>query len=757
MPQVFTFKSPKLPLAAWLFVAASVLTVAAVGAVVAWIDHLCHVQARAEAIHLLQTNAQLLRDGFAQDAPSPQAVLEIPALLQQVARAAGAEILILDASGVVLLGPSEWEGRRFERSVAERAGDLVAESSSPGTGHAGWTVVLRQTERLAMATNQHLRTSMLEAALLVCVTTALLLGLIAKRFSALLIRAAALGDANTKLSASLGELARREERVAAILENAPDAFIAIDGNGRVTDWNRAAETMLGWTSEEATGQVLSSLIVPHHPRRTEDLGRATFDHLGTRPALGQQAKLDLHHRDGRHVQAELSVGQLRGDRGFAFAFLRDIGEREEAQQRIAQSERRLAEVLSNIPAMVGHFDHEERCLFVNDRALEVHGLTAEQALGKFMRESISKKVYELHEPHIRQVLSGKHVMFDAVDIRDARVSHYQVNLVPETDTAGEVRGFYLMTFDVTAMKSAKAELECSEARLRAITDNLPVMISYIDRDSHLQFVNRTFEQWTGIPVANATGKPLRDVIGDELFQQREEPLRRALGGQRVEFEIESEALDVRKNLHTVYVPDIEPNGRIKGVYALTNDVTVQRDAERRMAELALNDPLTGLPNRRRLNDRLPDALTRARRMTTGVAVLFLDVDRFKSINDTHGHAAGDDVLIEFSRRLTRSVRNTDFVARLAGDEFVVILEGLHSMTECDIVADKVVKEARRPLHIGSTVLCMSTSIGVAYLPSTIKATPAVLLKVADEALYRTKERGRDGYTCVQVETDLALA
>ena len=310
-----------------------------------------------------------------------------------------------------------------------------------------------------------------------------------------------------------------------------------------------------------------------------------------------------------------------------------------------------------------------------------------------------------------------------------------------------------MTFDVSALKLAKMDLERSETRLRAITDNLPVMISYIDREERLQFLNRTFQDWTGIPIAVALGQPLRDVIGDTLYDERAGAMRAALRGERVAFDVESQALGVRRCLQTVYIPDVSPADRVEGIYTLTTDVTALRDAERRMADLALHDSLTGLANRRRLDDALPEALARARRSRQGTALLFLDVDHFKQVNDRWGHAAGDQVLVEFAARLRAAVRGTDLVARLAGDEFVIILEGLNASDEATLVAEKISASLRQPFELEGGPLPVSSSIGVAYLAPGRRADPQALLNLADEALYATKQGGRDGHTCYQVGED----
>lgn len=549
-------------------------------------------------------------------------------------------------------------------------------------------------------------------------------------------------------------LVTEQQRTQAILETSSDAFIALDVQGNVSGWNAEAERLFGWTRIEAVGNLLEELIIPEQYRAAHAAGFARFVKTGTGPAVNRRrTEITAKHRDGREIPIELSISAMNTPAGYvANAFVRDIRERRAAQVQLEASERKLHHVLNSIPAMVAHFDREQRCVFANELALQVHGLTRDAAVGQTLASGISPGAYDLHKPYIERVLKGQRVRFEGYEVRNGKAFHYQVNLVPEKDDAGTVPGFYLMTFDISALKEAKEEVERSEGRLRSITDNLPVMISYIDAQHRLQFLNRTFEEWTGVAIRDALGKHLRDALGATLYDQRRAALEQALRGQRVEFEVVSEALGIRRVLQTAYIPDRRSVDLTVGVYTLTSDVTALRTAEQRMAELALTDTLTGLANRRSFEQRLPDALARALRARTATALMFLDVDHFKRINDTFGHAAGDAVLVGFGQRLAACIRQTDLVARLAGDEFVVVLEGLHDVAECHVIANKVNEAARAPAPFGGETLSVTTSIGLAYLAANLRCSAEALLADADEALYRTKQRGRDGYTVVESGT-----
>jgi len=417
--------------------------------------------------------------------------------------------------------------------------------------------------------------------------------------------------------------------------------------------------------------------------------------------------------------------------------------RAEIKRREA-SEQRLNAITNNIPALIGYYHADEHLGFVNGPALRRFGLDLAR-LGEYsMRTALGKALYAQHEPFVPKVLAGERVTLDAESARDGHREHYQSHLVPDVDSHGTVQGFYAMTFDVTALKQAEEARAAGELRLRTITDHLPVLISYIDEHHVIRFCNGTHRAWLGVDPSALMDRHLRDAVGPALYAQWQGQLDRALQGERVEFELASITRGTSRYLRTEYIPDVGSGGHVEGVYALSADITALKEAEARMSEQARSDALTGLPNRRQLNERLDDALARSRRSHRPLALMFLDIDHFKSINDTLGHKGGDIVLQEFARRLVGSVRATDTVARLAGDEFVVVLEGLNIALEAEQVARKILHSMTRPFDVGSTAQSVTTSIGVVV--SGVRPEDAAdLLTRADEALYRAKRAGRNTF------------
>jgi len=302
--------------------------------------------------------------------------------------------------------------------------------------------------------------------------------------------------------------------------------------------------------------------------------------------------------------------------------------------------------------------------------------------------------------------------------------------------------------DIAELRMAEEKLAGSERRLRAITDNLPVLISYIDREQKYGFCNRTFEAWTGMPPQRVLQRHATEVMGQEKYAARRANIELALSGQRVEFDIATPGGDgVLRQLHTIYMPDIAADGAVLGIYTLSTDVTALHAVQQQLQQMARFDALTGLPNRYLMHEKLLEAIARCRRTAAPLALMFLDLDNFKTINDSLGHGAGDEVLKEFGRRLKASVRETDTVCRLAGDEFLIILENLGSAAESEGIASKILANAGAPCEIQGQPLRIGTSIGIAYCQGQ-PLLPDALIDLADQALYLAKQAGRGTFRLV---------
>ncbi|HET6963226.1 MAG TPA: BREX system ATP-binding domain-containing protein [Acidimicrobiales bacterium] len=311
-----------------------------------------------------------------------------------------------------------------------------------------------------------------------------------------------------------------------------------------------------------------------------------------------------------------------------------------------------------------------------------------------------------------------------------------------------VSGMILNLRDSTERRQAELDLARAAERFRLAFDHAPIGMALVDQKpdgrSRILMSNEALAAMLGIKSAALVGQPIEGYVHPEDRHIGLKALRGFMRGERdlADGEVRLRHdngtwLWVRFRAALIRTEAGEPDYFIAQVM----DITDQRAAEEQLIHQALHDPLTGLPNRRLLMDRLEQALARAERMQRHVAVLFLDLDRFKVINDSFGHATGDVVLIEAARRLEELTRTSDTLARLGGDEFVVLVEDLVDVEEARAVAQRIEDALSRPMTVSpDVVVSITTSVGITV--ARPGDGPAVLLRDADTALYRAKERGR---------------
>ncbi len=297
-----------------------------------------------------------------------------------------------------------------------------------------------------------------------------------------------------------------------------------------------------------------------------------------------------------------------------------------------------------------------------------------------------------------------------------------------------------------------SEIKESESRLRTISANVPTVIAHVGPDLRCLFVNEACTDFFSGHSDAFVGEHLSRIFGDDLFARIEDELSRALAHERVNFEcLHADAAGTARHLNVTCIPDearafeATAAARACGFYLMAHDITAHKQQAQVMELRAMHDELTGLANRAGWSDQFKRGLQDAQRLGTPVAVMFLDLDEFKQVNDHYGHEAGDAVLKEFAARLQATVRTSDIVARLSGDEFVVFLslDGNPDQSP-EIVARKVLAAAAPPLDFRGHRLPIKPSIGIAVqLGPSFDASE--LMRVADEAMYAAKRSPADRF------------
>lgn len=221
--------------------------------------------------------------------------------------------------------------------------------------------------------------------------------------------------------------------------------------------------------------------------------------------------------------------------------------------------------------------------------------------------------------------------------------------------------------DITPHREAEQALQESEARLRTVADALPMRVAYIDADERHRFNNLAYERGFGLSRDQIQGRTVRELLGDAAYLAVEPHIRAVLRGKATTFQSEMTHSDSYVCFEANYVPQFAANGEtVVGFHAVISDITRQKLEERRLVNLARIDALTGVLNRAGFELRLAEAMGRSRSAGALMAVMYLDIDRFKPINDRFGHHTGDALLRAFAGRLSQTLRSSDAVARLGG-------------------------------------------------------------------------------------------
>jgi len=285
-----------------------------------------------------------------------------------------------------------------------------------------------------------------------------------------------------------------------------------------------------------------------------------------------------------------------------------------------------------------------------------------------------------------------------------------------------------------------------------LLDHLDAMVAYWDANEVCIFANNAYRRWFGKTKDEVVGHTLRELLGP-IYPLNAPYIKAALEGRKQVFEreIPSPTGAVRQSLAT-YTPHII-DGNVAGFFVHVADVSPLKELERQLKaakekaeELATHDFLTGLPNRVLLFDRISQALALAKRRQRMVALLSLDIDDFKKVNDTHGHGIGDRLLIEFSTRMKNSLRDSDTLTRFGGDEFLLLAPDVDSATQAEAIADHVLVRASEPFQLGEFTLTTSLSVGIALYPQD-GTTVEALIASSDRALYAAKGLGKNRFAC----------
>lgn len=404
--------------------------------------------------------------------------------------------------------------------------------------------------------------------------------------------------------------------------------------------------------------------------------------------------------------------------------------------------------LYNLPIGCIVHDYDFKITYWNPAAETIFGYSIDEAIGKLPEDLIvpdrSKSV--LSEIFCQMVDNDKKVNTTGENItKDKRTIICSWINIPLHKADGTFAGLIALCQDITERIRVEEALHLSEENYKQIVDTALEGIWLIDAEGRTTLVNQRMSDLLGYPAVDLIGCTFFDYVDPDQQADARRKIRQSQRGRNEKFELRLQ----RKDNSYVWVlvsscPFNDKNGKYAGALSMITDITDRKRNEQMIWWQAYHDSLTGLPNRALFEDRLGQLLVMAKRQITHVAVMFLDIDRFKHINDTLSHAVGDKLLKVVSERLLNCLRSEDTIARLGGDEFTILLPGISSPEDAARVARKMLEVLTHGITIGSHELYITASIGISLFPIDGQDTQA-LLKNADTAMYRSKEQGGNSY------------
>ncbi len=534
----------------------------------------------------------------------------------------------------------------------------------------------------------------------------------------------------------------------------PCPVLVTDGSGQILAVNAHLLDLLGSTRDQWLGRSMDALF----PLPSRIFLQTHVWPMLFREGQVHEIRLEIFDRQQARlpVLANCRKFELDGEQRFYWvlfvAFERSRFEAEllEARNRaqttaqaLAKSEQFVRVVTDALPGMIAYWNRDLRCGFANQPYLLSFGRTWVEMSGAAMQDVLDEHMFAVSLPYIRGVLAGKAQEFERQSSGpDGSVAHALISYVPDTDAHGVVNGFFATLTNITRLKEAETAMRLAASVFEIAGEGILIT----DAQGFILSVNPAFTQITGFSGAEVVGRTPRILKSDRHAPAFHAALWRSMVDTgRWEGDIWNQRKDASLFLARQSISAMRDDaGEVLRYVAVFNDVTERWGNEQLVHHQAMHDTLTGLPNRALLMERLGQLVAIATRETRAIAVLFLDLDGFKAVNDTLGHAAGDEVLRVVAQRLRAQRRQTDTVARLGGDEFVVLLDDPASREIVEQIAAHMIEMIRQPIDILEQQAHVGASIGVA-LNVAAGVAPKDMIKNADTAMYAAKAAGKNTF------------
>jgi diguanylate cyclase (GGDEF)-like protein/PAS domain S-box-containing protein len=544
-------------------------------------------------------------------------------------------------------------------------------------------------------------------------------------------------------------LRQSEEKHRSILENIRESYFEVDLAGNFTFFNDSLCRLTGCSREELVGMNYSKFS----DKDTSKIVFKTFNKVFLTGEPTEGFDWPTTRKDGIKIYVSATISLRKDPAGNPVGFrgvLRDVTERKRMEEALRQSEEKHRSILENIRESYFEVDLYGNFTFFNDSLCRLTGCSREELVGmnysKFSDKDTSKivfetfhKVYKTGEPS-----EG----FDWPTTRKDGIKIFvSASISLRKDPADKPVGFRGVLRDVTERKRMEEELRQSEERHRSIIEQMHDGYFEIDLAGNFVHFNEAACQTYGYNKDEMLGLNYKQYTdretGRKLFEVFTELYKTGIPVKAHALELIRK--DGTKSFNEISVSLVKnAKGEAIGFRGIARDITERKRSEEQIRHMATHDTLTELPNRIMFGQLLNHAIRSAKRHRRQLAVLFTDLDRFKIINDTLGHEAGDLLLKTIATRFKQTLRATDVVARLGGDEFVILVEEVDNPGQLVTVAQKILSTTMRPVPLMGEECRVTASVGISIYPKDGE-DEQTLMKTADKAMYFAKEEGKNNY------------
>jgi diguanylate cyclase (GGDEF)-like protein/PAS domain S-box-containing protein len=533
-----------------------------------------------------------------------------------------------------------------------------------------------------------------------------------------------------------------------LIEAIPNPVFFKDEAGKYLGCNEAFERYVGRPREQIIGKTVMDIL----PGDLADKS-LTFDTmLLDRPGVHAYEAHFADERSGRSSDVIVNKATFFDPAGAVAGLVGvivDITERKQLEATTRESHEKLRAVIQAAPLAIVARDRDGRIRMWNPSAERMFGWKEAEVLGTYP-PIVPEDLRDEAERMRLQAEAGETLWIEDTQrvARDGRLMDVSMTVAPILGADGEVDGTIVTIADISPRKRAEAALRQSEAQLRLAMEAAQLAVWYwecdTDRFDYSDGLNVLFGRAREAPAVDYRELQERLHPDDrELFRAAVRRAVRQGSDFQVDYRVVHSDSSVRwiSNRGQVHRG---ADGRALRVIGVAMDITDRKLAEQRIAHMAHHDALTGLPNRVLLRDRIQQAIAQAHRNGTQIAVLFIDLDRFKTINDSLGHQLGDRLLQSVASRILVCVREGDTVSRVGGDEFVIVIPAVESSSDASAVAGKILEVLGNAFHLHGNDLHVAASIGISLYPGD--GTDAeTLMRNADTAMYHAKDSGRGNF------------